>query len=30
MPNLISALQEHMRVYSESFAQQAEWKAPIH
>ena len=30
MPNLITALQEHMRVYSESFAQQPEWKAPIH
>jgi hypothetical protein len=30
MPNLIAALQEHMRVYSESFAQQPEWKAPIH
>ena len=30
MPNLIAALQEHMRVYSESFTQQPEWKAPIH
>jgi hypothetical protein len=30
MPNLIAALQEHMRVYGESFAQQPEWKAPIH
>jgi len=23
MPNLIAALQDHMRIYSESFAQQA-------
>ena len=30
MPNLIAAMQEHMRIYSESFAQQPEWKAPIH
>jgi hypothetical protein len=30
MPNLIAALQEHMRVYSDSFAQHPEWKAPVH
>jgi hypothetical protein len=30
MPNLIGALQEHMRIYSESFAQAPDWKAPIH
>jgi hypothetical protein len=30
MPNLIAALQEHMRVYTESFAQHPEWKAPVH
>ncbi len=31
MPNLIQALQEHMRIYSESFAHQAPgWKDPVH
>ncbi|HEY8548895.1 MAG TPA: DUF3467 domain-containing protein [Vicinamibacterales bacterium] len=31
MPNLIAMLQEHMRIYSESFAQPpAGWKDPVH
>jgi Protein of unknown function (DUF3467) len=31
MPNLIAALQEHMRIYSDAFAQQPPgWKDPVH
>jgi hypothetical protein len=30
MPNLIAALQEHMRVYTDSFEQHPVWKAPVH
>ena len=35
MPNLIAALQDHMRIYSESFSQQApQWppdpSKPVH
>jgi hypothetical protein len=30
LPNLAAMLQEHMRVYGESMAQQVPWKDPIH
>jgi Protein of unknown function (DUF3467) len=31
MPNLIGALQEHLRVYSETYPQHPEaWKEPVH
>src|SRR5689334_22390970 len=31
LPNLVAALQDHIRIFSESYAQQpANWKDPVH
>ncbi len=30
VPNLVALLQEHLRAYQESFAQQMPWKDPVH